>query len=159
MTALSTIDAMEPGFAPEKFFAGRTHSRGVFANTIGKPRMNFTTECVGHLRGGILHLDQLFRYDDGHTQARHWQITRTDATHYTGTANDVVGTARGEVNGPSFHFNYVVALKPHNPFFHVRLDQVMTLLPNGTVENHATIRKLGFTISRVTESFARAPSS
>lgn len=155
MARMEAVGADQPQFAPEKFFAGRTHSSGVFENTIGKPRQRFTTECRGRLRGNTLLLDQLFHYDDGRTQERHWQIHRIDATHYDGRANDVVGVARGEVSGSTFRFRYVVALKPGNPFLNVRLDQFMTMRPDRILENHATIRKLGFTISRVSERFWR----
>ncbi|MDQ6655716.1 MAG: DUF3833 domain-containing protein [Verrucomicrobiota bacterium] len=104
--------AAEPQFRPEQFFAGHTRSSGVFRNTVGKPEQRFTTDCHGRTRGNTLRLDQRFRYDDGHTQERHWEIRRVDAVHYVGRANDVVGEARGEVTGASFHFAYVVALKP-----------------------------------------------
>ena len=65
----------------------------------------------------------------------------------------VVGAARGEVIGATFRFSYIVALRP--PSFHVCLDQTMTLLRDGSVENRATIRKLGFPLSRVRERFQR----
>jgi hypothetical protein len=154
ISALDTA-AAEMQFRPEKFFAGRTRSSGVFANTVGKPRQRFTTESRGRRRGDTLWLDQIFRYDDGRTQRRRWQIRRIDAVHYVGRANDVVGEARGKVDGATFQFDYTVALKPGNPLFHVRLDQTMTLQRDGTVENRATIRKLGVVLSRVTERFRR----
>ncbi len=138
----------------EKFFAGHTRSSGVFDNTFGKPQ-HFTTNCHGRMHGHTLWLDQRFQYDDGHTQDRHWQIRRIDDRHYLGRANDVVGEAHGEVAGSRFRFSYIVALKAGNPFFNVRLDQTMTLLRDGTVLNRATIRKLGLTLSRVTERFRR----
>ncbi len=153
----SALDAAagETRFQPERFFAGRTRSSGVFANTVGKPRQRFTTECRGRRRGDTLWLDQIFRYDDGRTQQRRWQIRRIDVVRYVGRANDVVGEARGKVDGATFQFAYVVALKPGNPLFNVRLNQTMTLQRDGTVENRATIRKLGVVLSRVTERFRR----
>lgn len=108
------------------------------------------------MRQGTLYLDQHFRYADGRTQERHWQIRRVGATRYLGHANDVVGEARGAVDGASFHFAYTVAIKPGNGFYNVQLEQTMTLRRDGTVENQATIRKLGIPISRVTEQFRRA---
>ena len=147
--------AAETRFRPEQFFAGSTRSSGVFENTVGKPRQRFTTECRGRRRGDTLWLDQIFRYDDGRTQQRQWQIRRVDAVRYVGRANDVVGEARGKVDGATFQFAYTVALQPGNPLFNVRLDQTMTLQRDGTVENRATIRKLGVVLSRVTERFRR----
>jgi len=151
----TTVSAAEPQFRPEKFFDGHTRSTGIFRNMVGKPEQRFTTDCRGRTRGRTLYLDQRFRYEDGRTQERRWQIRQVDATHYIGRANDVVGEARGKVTGSSFRLVYTVALKPGNPLSNVRLDQTMTLRRDGTVENHATIRKLGIPLSRVTEQFRR----
>lgn len=156
LLAITTaVSASETQFQPEKFFAGHTRSAGVFRNTFGKPEQRFTTDCRGRMRGSTLYLDQRFRYHDGRTQERHWQIRKIDAVHYIGRANDVVGDARGEVTGSSFHFVYTVALNPGNPLLNVRLDQTMTLRRDGIVENSATIRKMDFPLSRVTEQFRR----
>lgn len=152
----SRASAADQQFQPEQFFAGHTRSNGVFENSVGKRRQQFTTDCRGTVDANVLSLAQKFRYEDGHAQQRHWQIRRLDRTHYEGRAEDVVGIARGEVAGNAFHFTYVVAIKPGNPLFDVQLDQTMTLRRDGVLENHATIRKLGFTISRVTEFFRRA---
>ena len=102
-------------------------------------------------------LDQHFRYKDGHTQDRHWQIRRIDDRHYLGRANDVVGAARGEVIGATFRFSYIVALKP--PSFHVRLDQTMTLLRDGEMWTltHKISSAIGVTeLVRVTLESGRA---
>ena len=155
ISSVPDAPAAEAQFRPEQFFAGRTRSSGVFANTFGKPHERFTTECRGQRRGDTLWLDQIFRYDDGRSQERRWQIRRVDAVRYVGRANDVVGQASGKVDGATFQFAYVVALKPGNPLFNVRLNQTMTLQRDGTVENRATIRKLGVVLSRVTERFRR----
>lgn len=143
-------------FEPEKFFTGHTRSVGVFRNSFGRREQRFTTDCRGRMRGDTLFLDQYFRYADGRKQERHWQIRRLTSHRYIGRANDVVGEARGEVRGRTFRFSYVVALKPGNPFLNVRLNQSMTLRGDGSVENHATIRKLGLVLSRVSEEFQRA---
>lgn len=142
-----------PRFEPEKFFAGHTRSSGIFENRIGKSQQRFSTDAAGQLRGNLLTLHQTFRYEDGRTQQRQWQIRRLDAHRYEGTANDVVGYAHGTIAGDTFRFSYTVALKPGNPFFTVRLEQVMTLRGDGTVENRATISKFGLTLSDVTEHF------
>jgi len=152
---ISSAGAAETPFRPERFLDGHTRSSGVFQNTVGKRQQRFTTECRGRRRGDTLFLDQRFRYDDGRTQDRRWQIKRVDAVHYVGRANDVVGVARGEVDSATFRFAYTVALKPGNPLFNVRLDQTMTLQRDGTLQNYATIRKFGVVLSRVTERFRR----
>lgn len=152
----SAYASAEPLLRLENFFVGHTRSSGSFQNTVGKPQERFTTDCYGRMRGRTLLLDQRFRYDDGRTQERHWQIRPTDATHYVGRANDIVGEARGEAFGSSVHLRYTVAIKPGNPLFNIQLEQTMTLRRDGTLENRATIHKLGVLLSRISERFHRA---
>ena len=143
-----------PAFDPVAYFSGRTESWGVFENRSGDPSRRFTTACSGHREGDTLVLDQVFRYADGQTQQRHWRIRRTDAHRIQATANDVVGTATGEVYGNAFRWEYTVALKPGNPLYNVHLKQWMYLQADGrTMLNRATVTKLGVEVAQVTERF------
>lgn len=149
-----------PRFEPERYFAGHTRSRGVFEDRTGaNPTRTFATDCQGTREpDGTLTLRQTFTYADGSIQRRAWRIRRVDAHRYEATANDVVGTGRGEAWGNAFHWEYTVALKPGNPLFNVRLRQWMYLQPDGhTVLNRATVSKLGVTIAQVAESFEKVP--
>ena len=148
---------VEPRFNPAAFFTGKTHSWGVFENRAGEPARRFATDAVGtRERDGTLVLRQKFTYTDGTTQGRVWRIRQLDAHRFEATANDVVGTARGEAYGNAFRWEYTVALKPGNPLFDVRLKQWMYLQPGGqTMMNRATIHKFGAQIAQVTEFFRR----
>ena len=147
----------EPVFDPVAFFTGHTQSWGVFEDRTGaKPTRWFTTDCLGHREGGELVLNQTFTYGDGSVQHRRWHIRRVDAHHYEATANDVVGTGRGEADGNAFHWEYTVALKPGNPLFDVRLEQWMYLQPDGrTMLNRGTVSKFGVTVAQIAEEFRR----
>lgn len=145
-----------PAFAPERYFEGGTSSRGFFETRSGAPRMAFATSAVGHRDGDALVLQQHFTFADGRTQDRRWHIRHLDAHRYEATANDVVGTARGEVHGATFHWRYTVALSPQNPLSHVALEQWMTLQPDRrTVLNRGIIRKWGVRLGSVSEVFRR----
>lgn len=150
------FSAGQPAFAPERYFEGKTKSRGMFETRSGQPRQTFTTRAMGRREGDTLVLHQQFTYGDGKTQARLWSIHRLDADRYEATANDVVGTARGEAFGPLFHWRYTVALQPGNPLSHVALEQWMFLQPDRrTVLNRAVIRKWGVRVGMVTELFEK----
>ena len=145
-----------PAFDPVVYFTGYTHSWGVFENRAGDPSRSFTTDCVGKFEGGALRLDQIFTYEDGSKQERHWRIRRVDAHRFEATANDVVGTGTGEAYGNAFHWEYTVALKPGNPLYNVRLRQWMYLQTDGrTVLNRGTVNKFGVEVAQVAESFRR----
>lgn len=145
-----------PVFSPERYFEGPTSSRGFFETRSGAPRMAFATSAVGRREGDALLLQQHFTFTDGRIQDRRWRVRRLDAHRYEATANDVVGTARGEVFGATFHWRYTVALAPGNPLSHVALEQWMTLQPDRrTVLNRGIIRKWGVRLGSVSEVFLR----
>ena len=138
------------------YFAGKTHSWGVFETRSGDPSKSFTTDCTGRREGDTLVLDQTFTYEDGRTQQRHWRIRRVDAHRYEATANDVVGTGTGEAYGDAFHWEYTVALSPGNPLENVRLKQWMYLQPDGrTVLNRGSVNAFGIEVAQIAESFQR----
>ncbi|MDQ6623089.1 MAG: DUF3833 domain-containing protein [Verrucomicrobiota bacterium] len=146
-----------PIFEPLQFFEGRTISSGVFESPIGKPREHFTTIATGRRHhDGDFTLAQSFIYEPGKKQKRLWHLRKIDAQHYEGTANDVVGVAKGRTRGNTFYLEYTVALDPGDPLLNVRLRQVMQLQRDGSVTNRATISKLGITVARVTERFEHA---
>src|SRR5690348_18268268 len=72
----------EPGFEPEKFFAGHVHSWGVIENRSGDPSSRFTTEIEGRSDGDALVIEQHFAFDDGKRQERVWRLRRSDARRY-----------------------------------------------------------------------------
>ncbi len=146
----------KPVFDPMAYFTGHTRSWGVFENRAGDPAKRFITDCAGRREGDALVLDQTFSYEDGSRQQRHWRIRRVDAHRYEATANDVVGTGKGEAYGNAFHWEYTVALKPGNPLFNVHLRQWMYLQPDGrTVLNRGSVNKFGVEIAQIAESFQR----
>ena len=147
-----------PRFEPVAFFTGHTRSWGVFEDRTGaNPTRWFTTDCHGRMEDGALALDQTFTYSDGSTQQRHWRIRRVDEHRYEATADDVVGTGRGEAYGNAFHWEYTVALQPGNPLGNVRLKQWMYLQADGrTMLNRGTVSKAGVTVAQIAEEFAKA---
>ena len=144
-------------FEPDEYFMGRVRSWGVYENRNGEPRSRFTTESTGAREAqGFMTIKQMFTHEDGRKQDRVWRVHRLDDHHYEGTANDVVGTAKGVAYGNAFRWTYTIALKPGNPFSHVHLKQWM-YLPEGSPRmfTRVIVKKFGFTIGEVTESFEK----
>ncbi|MDQ3623261.1 MAG: DUF3833 domain-containing protein, partial [Verrucomicrobiota bacterium] len=88
--------ASRPAFFPERYFEGRTESRGFFETRSGQPSAAFSTKAEGRRDGEGLALHQVFTFADGRQQERRWRVRRLGEHRYEATANDVVGTARGE---------------------------------------------------------------
>ena len=145
-----------PTFDPLKFFTGHTRSWGVFENMRGEPTQRIRTETWGRMVGGVLHMEQDLYIGTRPRSHRSWRMRRIDAHHFTATANDVVGTARGVASGNAFFWSFTLALKPGNPLCNVRMTQRMYLQPDGrTMINRDTIRKFGIAVAGVTEQFRK----
>ncbi|MEP7072240.1 MAG: DUF3833 family protein [Verrucomicrobiota bacterium] len=145
----------KPVFDPVVFFTGRAHSTGVMKYVTGSS-VKVETSTVGRFHAGLLDLEQDLQFSDGKRQHRSWRIGRLDAHHFEATANDMVGSARGEAHGNTFRWNFLLALSSGNPLTNVRLSQTMILQPDGrTVANETTITKLGLVVARVSERFVR----
>ncbi len=83
-------------------------------------------------------------------------MRRTAPGVYEATANDLIGTARGRVDGNHFSWTFRLATKPGNPLFNVRMTQHMYLQPDGrTMVNRSVIKKWGILLTEVTEQFRR----
>jgi len=147
-----------PVFDPVRFFSGHTRSSGVFENRAGEPTTRVRTETRGRMVGDELRMEQDLFIDGKPRQRRFWRMRRLDDHHFEGTANDIIGTVRGEARGNYFRWTFTLALKPGNPLFNVRMTQHMYLQPDGrTMLNRSTIRKLGIVVAQVTEQFRREP--
>ncbi len=145
-----------PTFDPLKYFTGHTRSWGVLENSKGEPTERIITETWGRIVKGELHMEQDLYIGSKPRSHRSWRMRRIDAHHFSATANDVIGTVRGEAHGNAFFWCFTLALKPGNPLFNVRMCQHMYLQPDGkTMINRDTIRKFGIVVGGVTEQFRR----
>ncbi|MDB6171660.1 MAG: hypothetical protein JWL59_971 [Chthoniobacteraceae bacterium] len=148
----------KPAFDPLRFFTGQTHSWGVMESRSGEPTQWIKTETQGRMINGELRMEQELVFEKGQRQHRSWRMRRIDSRHFEATANDIIGTAHGELNGNLFRWTFKLALKPSNPLFNVTMTQRMYFQPDGkTMINRDTIRKAGIILAQVTEQFSRVP--
>jgi hypothetical protein len=148
-------------FELDRYFVGHARSWGAFENRNGQPRRSFVCDSYGKRDGqGVVMLHQEFKFSDGKTQTRDWRIRRTDVTHWEATANDMVGTARGEGEGNAFHWEYDITLNRKNPLATVHVRQWM-YQPEGTdsLMTRLVITKMGITVFEVSEVIHHMPTS
>jgi hypothetical protein len=148
-------------FELDRYFVGHCRSWGVFENTNGKPRRSFVCDSYGKrdARGAVV-LHQEFKFNDGKTQTRDWHIHRVDSTHWEATANDMVGSARGEGRGNAFYWEYTISLNRKNPLATVHVRQWM-YQPEGTdsLMTRLVITKLGLTVFEASEFIHHVPDA
>jgi hypothetical protein len=100
-------------------------------------------------------LDEDFRYSDGSTQKRIWRLRKLGDGRFSGRANDVVGEARGETRGNTFHWTYTLNLPVGDNVFEVQFDDWMYLMSDKVMLNKAAMSKFGIRLGEVTLSFVK----
>jgi hypothetical protein len=152
---IEDFEGKEPKFVLEEFFEGRSQAAGIFYDRFGDVRRQFTVDIEGTVDGNRLTLVEDFTYDDGETERRVWELTRTGETTYEGTAEGVVGIAKGQIAGNAFYWTYTFDLKMKDRTLRVKFDDWMFLQPNGVVVNRAEVSKWGIGLGTAVISFEK----
>ena len=153
---IASLSRPTPVLKIEDYFDGKVYAWGIFEDRFGKVRRQFQVEIDGDWDGQRLILDERFLYDDGERDTRVWTIKPAGNNRYTGTADDVLGEARGEAQGNALNWTYTLDLPVGESSWRVTFDDWMLLQPGGVMINRAYVKKWGFTLGTVTLSFQRA---
>jgi hypothetical protein len=157
--ASRTIESFGDGrplLKPEAYFAGGTHSWGIFETPSGNPSRIIHTETMGRWDGAALHFEQDIVFEHGSTEHRSWIIHRLDPHHYSATGTGIAGIAHGTAYGNVFHLDFTLDAIPGNPLGHVHMSQWMYLQPDGkTLVNRDTLTEAGVIVTEITESFVK----
>ena len=147
--------AEKPMLDLKTYFNGTLVGHGMFQSRSGKVERRFVVTIDAKWEGDVGTLDERFEWSDGEKQRRVWKITRTGEGTYTGTADDVVGTAQGRAAGNALYWTYTLALPVSGRTWHVRFDDWMYLIDDKVMLNTAVMSKWGIRLGQVTLSFSR----
>ncbi len=139
----------------QRYFDGEVDAWGVFQDRSGVVRERFTVALKCAWQDNVGTLDERFLYADGRQERRVWTLRRSAQGHYTGTAADVIGEARGIASGNALNWRYTLALPVDGRTWHVDFDDWMFLVDNRVLLNRARMSKLGITLGEVLISFTR----
>jgi hypothetical protein len=142
-----------PPFLPERYFARRLEAYGVFVDRFGTIRRQFEVAVSGRQTESGFVLDESFRYDDGESEERRWDVTVLGNGRYEGRCADVVGVARGVCTANMLSWRYSFRLAMYGRKVTVRFDDVMVLQAGDILVNRATISKAGCRLGEVLLSF------
>ena len=137
------------------YFNGKVLAHGIFQDRSGQVVRRFTVEMEGRWQGEQGVLDEHFTYSDGKKERRIWRLTKHADGRYTGTADDVVGTASGRAVGNAFQWAYTLELPVDGKLYEVQFDDWMYLVNESVMLNRATMRKFGVRLGEVTLSFQK----
>lgn len=145
----------QPQLDLQQYFNGTLDAYGVFTDRSGTVVKRFTVLMRCTWVGDRGTLDEDFTYSDGSKQRRVWRLQKLEDGRYTGTADDVVGTAQGESRGNAFHWTYTMALPVDGTVYNVQFDDWMYLMNDRVMLNKATMSKFGVKLGEVTLSFTK----
>lgn len=152
---IESYAAEKPVLDLAQYFNGTLDAYGVFTDRSGAVVKRFTVvmNCTWQGDEGVL--DEDFTYSDGTTQKRIWRLTRLLDGRFTGRADDVVGTAQGQVRGNAFYWTYTLNLPVDGQVYEVQFDDWMYLMTDKVMLNKATMSKFGVRLGEVTLSFTK----
>ncbi|NRB00459.1 MAG: DUF3833 domain-containing protein [Rhodobacteraceae bacterium] len=122
---------------------------GVIYGPTGKVTSRFVADFDAKWEGNKGRMTEHFRYDNGHTQDREWNLTLGNDGTIKADAPDLVETGSGSQQGSAVVLNYRIKL-PEGAGGHV-LDTTdwMYLMENGTIMNRSQFRKFGIKVAEL----------
>lgn len=153
MSCGSTIDDYGntgPAFELDRFFNGELVAYGLVQDRSGQVLRRFRVDMVGRWEGNKGVLEEDFRYDDGKTQRRVWNLKKGADGHYSGTAADVLEPAAGRVRGFALNWRYTLAVPVDGEVWALDFNDWMYLLDEDRLINRAEMSKWGFRVGEVT---------
>ena len=146
----------KPQFDLRSYFNGELTAHGLFTDRGGKVLRRFTVlmKCSWVGDDGVL--DENFSYSDGKTERRVWHLKKLPGGKYSGTADDVVGSAIGESAGNALRWAYTLRLPVGGSVYEVQFDDWMFLMDERVMLNKAVMSKFGIRLGEVTLSFYKS---
>ncbi len=149
----------QPSLLLEQYFRDKTWAWGIFTDRFGKLRRSFQVTVDGSIHNNQLVLDEYFIYDDGETQNRVWQINCLGDGHYSGTANDIIGEAKGQAAGNAVNWQYHMLLPVNGLCWKVHFNDWIFLQPGQVLINKTQVSKWSMALGTITLFFSKqAPS-
>ena len=125
------------------FFTGKTHADNVIKIALHSPH-KLTVDSVGgrNKEGDFILIDNV-QEEGKPPRKRTWAMRSAGPNHFTGSLSDAVGPVDIELAGNSATIRYV--MKDGN----LKIEQRLTLQPNGTLSNEVVARKFGVKFATV----------
>lgn len=152
---LADYAAQRPMFDFKKYFSGKLIAHGMASDRAGAVQRRFVVTMDCTWVGDMGTLDEHFVYDDGEKQQRIWRVRLLPDGTLTGTADDVVGEARGAAAGAAFRWQYTLKLPARGSVYEVQFDDWIHLIDERTALNKAVITKFGIRVGDVLLSFTK----
>jgi hypothetical protein len=146
---ISDYKEKTPDLVLEEFFNGNLSAYGMVLDRNGKLSRRFSVVLEAQWNGNKGTINEWFDFDDGEKSTRVWQLTKEDENTYSGTAGDVVGTAKGQTSGSALYWKYDLLIKIDGTEYQVTLDDWMYLIDDNRLFNKTNIIKYGLKVGEI----------
>jgi hypothetical protein len=144
-----------PTLELQKFFDGPMVAHGVLTGRSGVVKRRFVVEMVGRWNGDEGTLDERYTWSDGEKQSRTWRLKKLPGNRFTGTAEDAVGQADGEVSGNTANWHYTLKVPVNGKTHEFQFDDWMYLIDERTVINKVKMKKFGVEVGELSLSIRK----
>lgn len=159
MTSDSQLPEMTftENFDPFRFFAGKSYAYGSFISRNGEVKRRFTADIIGTQDNGSITLQEHFIFDDGEREDRVWVLHKIDDKNLRAECDDVVGTATGQMIGPTLKLQYDFLLNVSGRKIKFKFDDIIICQDGTHAVNRARVSKFGIFVGEVIISFEKQP--
>lgn len=152
-TDISTYKNKAPVFDIKQYFNGEMIAWGMIQDYSSKVTRRFCVELSANWQQEQGTLAETFYFDDGEISYRTWNLTKQGAGKYSGTAEDVVGVARGQQSGFAFQWQYTLSVPIDDTVYQFEMDDWMYQIDQYRVFNRTSMSKLGIKVAEITLFF------
>ena len=145
-----------PAFDIKTHLNGPIISEGMIHGPNGRLASRFVARMKGTWDGNTGTLAEIFTYDNGTTQERKWFLTLGENGSFTATADDIIGTAQGQVSGATLSMTYRIRLTEAAGGHVLNVTDWLYLMENGTILNRSELRKFGIKVADLTATMRPA---
>ncbi len=147
--------ANQPVLDLRDYLNGPLTACGVFFGLTARLTRRLTVEMSASWTENRGTLDERFRYDDGETGERRWNMAFADSRNFTAQAQDVEGTATGVQSGNAAVMRYRLRLARDKGTIIVGMEDWFYLMQDGTLINRARMTKFGFKVGEIVACFTK----
>jgi hypothetical protein len=156
---ISDYQKTDPKFDIKNYFTGEFIAFGMVQDYSNQVTRRFCVELNGTWNNNQGQLAEVFYFDDGEVSYRTWQLTKQLNDEYTGSAEDVVGIAKGKQSGFAFHWQYELLVPIEGDAYSFDMDDWMYQIDENRVFNRTTMNKFGVKVAEITLFFDKKTPS
>lgn len=153
---LSDYQETDPKFDIKDYFTGEFIALGMVQDYSNQVTRRFCVELNGTWNNNQGELAEVFYFDDGEVTYRTWQLTKQLNDEYTGSAEDVVGIAKGKQSGFAFQWQYQLLVPIDDETYTFDMDDWMYQIDDNRVFNRTTMNKFGVKVAEITLFFDKS---